>query len=106
MTASTPEAAAPAERETATFPVEAQLTVLIMWRIACSRMSAVALSLFEPVGVRVSSFNHNRAIPVVFRSRGGAIKGVFPIARGYRISSSSIGSKFLYRHIPSLEGAF
>src|SRR5215217_8590079 len=100
MVAAIPVAAAPTARDAATLPVEAQLTVCTPLRIACSKTSAVARSLLEPVGVRVSSFNHRSGMPVASRNRYGATSGVSPIASGYVIGRSPIGRKFRKRHMP------
>src|SRR5215218_3004230 len=101
MVAFTPAAAAPTARDAATLPVEAQLTVRTPLRTACSKTSAVARSLFDPVGVRVSSLSHRSGTPVASCNRDEATSGVSPIASGYVIGPSSIGSKPRYRLIPS-----
>ena len=59
MTARTPAAAAPMAEEIAAFPVEAVVMVSSPRRRPSSRTSAVARSLLEALGLRVSSLTHS-----------------------------------------------
>jgi hypothetical protein len=99
MTARSPAAAAPKAVETAALPVEAVVIVSIPLRRPSSITSAVARSLFDVVGLRVSSLTHRRGVPASCRRAGTGSSGVPPIGSGYRTGPSGTGSRSRYRHI-------
>jgi hypothetical protein len=99
MTARSPAAAAPKAVDTAALPVEAVVIVSIPLRRPSSITSAVARSLLDVVGLRVSSLSHRRGVPSVWRSAGAGRSGVPPMGSGYRTSPSDRGSRSRYRHM-------
>ena len=82
MTARSPAAAAPKAVATAALPVDAVVIVSSPRVSPSSRTSAVARSLFDAVGPRVSSLTHRRGMPSSRRSAGTGSSGVPPTGRG------------------------
>ena len=99
MTARSPAAAAPNAVATAALPVEAVVIVSTPRRSPSSITSAVARSLLDAVGLRVSSLIHRRGVPSAARSAGAGSSGVPPIGTGYRIGPSGTGRSSRYRHM-------
>jgi hypothetical protein len=92
MTARIPAAAAPKAVATAALPVEAVVIVPTPRRSPSSITSAVARSLLEAVGLRVSSLIHRRGAPNRCLRAGAGSSGVPPTGTGYRTGPSGTGS--------------
>ena len=82
MTARIPAAAAPKAVDTAALPVEAVVIVCTPRRSPSSITSAVARSLFDALGLRVSSLIDRFGVPNARRRAGAVSSGVPPIGTG------------------------
>ncbi len=82
MTARIPAAAAPKAVDTAALPVEAVVMVSAPRRSPPSITSAVARSLLDAVGLRVSSLTHRCGVPIAFLRAGAGSRGVPPMGTG------------------------
>src|SRR6187401_2524229 len=104
MTARIPAAAAPKAVETAALPVEAVVMVPTPLRSPFSMTSAVARSLFDADGLRVSSLIHSRGVPNVCLRAGVDNSGVPPTGSGYLTGPSGTGSSVRYRQMVNEPG--
>src|SRR3954447_8988750 len=100
MYAFRPIAAAPTASEQATFPLDAQAMDVARLLTASRAQSAVARSLFEPVGVLVSSLSTSPGSPSSCHSRHELNSGVPPTCSGYTPDPST-GKRPRQRQIPS-----
>ena len=91
MTARSPAAAAPKAVATAALPVEAVVMVPTPRRSPSSITSAVARSLLDAVGLRVSSLIHRRGVPTACLSAGAGSSGVPPT--GKRVPHRAVGDR-------------
>src|SRR5512133_2501304 len=104
MTARIPAAAAPKAVDTAALPVEAVVMVPTPRRSPSSITSAVARSLLDADGLRVSSLIHRRGVPNVSLRAGADSSGVPPTGTGCLTGPSGTGSSIRYRHMVNEPG--
>src|SRR4029450_6483467 len=104
MTARIPAAAAPKAVDTAALPVEAVVMVPTPRRSPSSITSAVARSLLDADGLRVSSLIHRRGVPNVCRRAGADNSGVPPTGTGCLTGPSGNGNRVRYRQMGNTTG--